>query len=124
MQKEKGPPKGPSLRHGRTPYHSKYTQSFFFSPKPGAKIVLSIAKMITIATPPVAIVVTILRTASGIPNAAVTGFHMQVKRFITSMTPIVPSAWKPICGRIGPWLRKVTLRCSGKLMHSPRMIDV
>ena len=64
-------------------------------------MVLSMAKMMTIATPPVAIVVTMLRTASGIPNAAVTGFQMQVNRFMTSMTPIVPSAWKKICSPAG-----------------------
>ena len=82
--------------------------AYFFSPNPGAKIVLSIAKIITIATPPVAIVVTMLRTASGIPMAAVTGFQIQVKRFMTSITPMVPSAWKKICRPTGPLLRKVT----------------
>ena len=36
---------------------------------------MSTAKIMTMATPPVATVVTMLRTASGIPIAAVTGFH-------------------------------------------------
>ena len=87
-------------------------------------MVLSIAKMMTIATPPVAMVVTMLRIASGMPNAAVTGFQMHVNRFMTSMTPMVPAAWNRICGASGPLLRKVMFHWSGKLMHSPRMMEV
>ena len=85
---------------------------YFFSPKPGAKIVLSTAKMITIATPPVTTVVTILltvlRTASLEMSATVTGFQMQVKRFITRKTTIVAAKWHSACFRTGPLLLNVT----------------
>lgn len=49
----------------------------FFSPKPGAKIVLSMAKIMTMETPPVTTVVTMLRMPSGTPKAAVTGFQIK-----------------------------------------------
>ena len=57
-------------------------------------MVLSTAKIMIMATPPVATVVTIFRTASGTPKAAVTGFQIQVNRFMISMTAMVPPRWQ------------------------------
>ena len=61
-----------------------------FSLKLGGKILLSTAKMMTIATPPVTTVVTmlltVLRRAWLLMSATVTGFHTQVNRLMTRKT--------------------------------------
>ena len=90
----------------------------------GEKMVLSMAKMMTMATPPVTMVVTMLRTPSGRlkPIGPVTGFQMQVNRFMMKNTASAPAKWQRICGTTGPLLLNVMLRCSGKLMISPIMM--
>ena len=102
--------------------------SYFFLPNSGAKILLSTAKMITIATPPVTTVVTmlwmVLRKVSLGISAMVTGFQTQVNRFITRNTTTVARKCSPSWGTKGPWLLKVTLRWSGKLIHSPKKMAV
>ena len=80
---------------------------FHFSPNPGEKIVLSIAKMMIMDTPPVTTVVTMLRMPSGRLKAAVTGFQMQVNRFMMKKTPSAPAKWNIACLTTGPLLRKV-----------------
>ena len=60
---------------------------------------MSTAKMMTIATPPVTTVVTmllmVLRSASLEMSATVTGFHTQVNRFITRNTATVAKKCNP-----------------------------
>ena len=70
-------------------------------------------KMITSEKVPVTNVVTIFLTASDRWNAVLSGFQMQVNRFIMKNTLSVPAKCRKSCKRSGPGFQQfeVSLEC-------------